>query len=114
MTVADPFEDAAAHGLRVEVAELGDWSPVVLLSEYDRAARTIRVCASAVRRVRAALGDRAAGALIAAAVGHELYHHEVAEGRLRGGDRAACERDAERYARRRYGATVSRFDGVLR
>jgi hypothetical protein len=110
----DAIEDARAAGLRVELAELGQWSSATLISEYDRAGRTIRINADAVRRVREALGDAGADALVAAAVGHELYHHEVAEGRLAAAaDRASDEREASRFARLQYGIDPQRFERVL-
>jgi hypothetical protein len=112
--IRDALADAGAEGLRVEVADLGDWSPVRLISEYDCAARTIRVSAAALNCVRKIAGDDAAHALLAAAVAHELYHYEIAQ-RRRGccADRAADERAAAWFARTQYGADPQCFERLL-
>ena len=112
---AEPLADARAFGLRVCTSDLGGCAPVRLVAEYDRAARTIRISAAAVAAVRREHGDAAADALTAAAVAHELYHHAVAEGRLRAASGAAeAEERADRYARERYGIDQARFERLLR
>jgi hypothetical protein len=76
---------AAAYGLRIERADLGDWGTARLIAEYDPAGPTIRVdlCVRDVER----------------AVAHELYHHREAIGEIvRLKDRAARERAADAYA----------------
>ena len=112
--IRSSLEDACTAGLRVEVDALGDWGSVVLISEYDHQARCIRVDARALELVRFRLGDAARDEFLAAAVAHELYHHEVAEGRVRASTRAAHERQARAYARKRYGIDASPFEDALR
>jgi predicted signal transduction protein with EAL and GGDEF domain len=115
IVIRDPLDDARAAGLRVEVAELGSWSPVVLVSEYDRAAATIRVSASVVQAVLRAGGEDAAEAFMRSAVAHELYHHDVAaRGHTRPCDRRTIEADAHAFARAQYGADPERVERVLR
>ncbi len=86
---------AAAYGVRVEVAPLGDWSPAMLIAEYDPAGPTIRVNAAALPHgdscvVRDAI-DRA--------IAHELYHHREASGEVAPiRDRRAREAAAGAYA----------------
>ncbi len=50
---------AAAYGVRVELADLGDWGPVELVAEYDPDGPTIRVNERALRSraLRQAQGD---------------------------------------------------------
>lgn len=77
---------AAAYGVRVEVADLGDWGSVDLVAEYDPDGPVIRVNERAMRDV-----DRA--------IAHELYHHREAIGEVaRIRDRAARERAADAFA----------------
>jgi hypothetical protein len=77
---------AAAYGLRIERAYLGDWGTVRLVAEYDPAGPTIRVDT----RVR---GD------VELAIAHELYHHREAIGEVpRIANRAAREAAADAYA----------------
>jgi hypothetical protein len=99
---------AAAYGVRIEVADLGDWGRVRLVAEYDPDGPVIRVN----RRewsltLRQAQGDVVADDRVAGedrgevehAIAHELYHHREAIGeipRLR--DRAAREAAADAYA----------------
>jgi len=111
----DPLVDARAAGVRVEIAGLGDWFPVTLLSEYEPATRKIRVSAAVLRRICRRLGAAELGGFLRAAVAHELYHHEVAEGRIASElDRPAGECAAERFVRDRYGIDAARYERALR
>ena len=84
--MADVRALAAAYGLRIERADLGDWGSVQLIAEYDPAGPTIRIDERAVRDV-----DRA--------IAHELYHHREAIGEVpRIADRRAREAAADAYA----------------
>lgn len=77
---------AAAYGLRIERADLGDWGTTQLIAEYDPAGPTIRV-------------DERVGRDVDRAIAHELYHHREAIGEVpRLKDRAARERAADAYA----------------
>ncbi|HEX3465465.1 MAG TPA: ImmA/IrrE family metallo-endopeptidase [Candidatus Elarobacter sp.] len=78
-------ELAAAYGVRVEIADLGDWGRVRLIAEYDPEGPVIRVnrCERSVER----------------AIAHELYHHREAIGEIpRIRDRAAREAAADAFA----------------
>lgn len=87
---------AAAYGVRVEIAELGDWGGANLVAEYDPAGPVIRINERALPRgsscdVREAI-DRA--------IAHELYHHREAIGEVaRIAGRAERERAADAFAR---------------
>jgi hypothetical protein len=94
--VNDPVALARAAGLAVEVADLGDWGAAALVSEYDRAARAIRVNRRVLEREEALRGTSARAGLFLHAIAHELYHHAVAEGavaarRLRRDDECAAD-----------------------
>jgi hypothetical protein len=103
----DPLHDACAAGLSVEIADLGDWAPAALVSEYDREARAIRVNVRVLERLRAERDVAARDRLLRRAVAHELYHHGVATGALAApAGRAAAERAAEAFASAAYGATA--------
>jgi hypothetical protein len=80
--VNDPLALARAAGLAVEVADLGDWGVATLISEYDRAARAIRVNRCVLEREESLGGTSARESLLQRAIAHELYHHQVAEGAL--------------------------------
>jgi hypothetical protein len=86
---------AAAYGVRVELAELGDWGSVNLVAEYDPDGPVIRINENALPHasscdVRDAI-DRA--------IAHELYHHREAIGEIpRIASRTARERAADAYA----------------
>jgi len=87
--VRDARAVAAAYGVRVEIADLGDWASVTLVAEYDPDGPVIRV------------SERAPHNTVERAIAHELYHHREAIGavpRLR--DRAARERAADAFAER--------------
>jgi hypothetical protein len=87
--VPDARALAEAYGVRVEIADLGDWASVTLVAEYDPDGPVIRV------------SERAPKDAVERAIAHELYHHREAIGevpRLR--DRAARERAADAFAER--------------
>ena len=76
-----------AYGVRVELADLGDWAAVTLVAEYDPDGPVIRV------------NERAPCAAIEHAIAHELYHHREAIGEVaRIADRGARERAADAFA----------------
>ena len=80
---------AAAYGVRVEFAPLGDWGTVRLIAEYDPDGPTIRVDAQTPPEA------------IERAIAHELYHHREAIGEVRriaghGAREAAADAFAER------------------
>lgn len=103
----DPLDDARAAGLSVEIADLGDWAPASLISEYDHEASAIRVNARVLERVYSERDDAARTRFIRYAVAHELYHHRVATGTLAApADRTAAEHAAEAFASAHYGATA--------
>jgi hypothetical protein len=117
----DARDIAAAYGVRVELADLGDWAAVTLVAEYDPDGPVIRVNERALWRIlRQAQNDNkpvgnerddhpnvtlslSKGAppsvAIEHAIAHELYHHREAIGdvaRIR--DRAQRERAADAFA----------------
>jgi hypothetical protein len=86
--VPDVRRIAAAYGVRIELADLGDWAPVTLVAEYDPDGPVIRV------NERAPLS-----AAIEHAIAHELYHHREAIGEIaRIAGRAQRERAADAFA----------------
>lgn len=93
---------AAAYGVRVELAQLGDWGSARLIAEYDPDGPAIRINESALPKgsscdVRDAI-DRA--------IAHELYHHREAIGEIpRIAGRAAREAAADAFAERLVGAS---------
>jgi hypothetical protein len=97
---------AAGDGLRVEYADLGDWGAAgALLSEYDRASRTIALNTRVVARLRAAEGDAFAERFAVCAILHELHHHR----RPHGG-----EADAHAFARELSGYDPRVIEAALR
>jgi hypothetical protein len=81
---------AAAYGVRIEIADLGDWGGARLIAEYDPEGPTIRLNA----RELAAGGPEADRA-----IAHELYHHREAIGEVaRVRDHLARERAADAFA----------------
>ncbi len=99
---------AAAYGVRVEVADLGDWAAVTLVAEYDPDGPVIRVNERAFWpdvtltwchvRVSSSKGAPRR-APIDHAIAHELYHHREAIGEVaRIANRAARERAADLFA----------------
>ena len=87
---------AAAYGIAVRFADLGDWGQSELRSEYDAAVPEIRLNI----RVAAKLATHELGEFVALAVGHELYHHRERIGEVPVlGDRAARESAAAAFAR---------------
>jgi hypothetical protein len=86
---------AAAYGVRVEVADLGDWGAARLVSEYDPAGPVIRLN----ERELPHGSSCAVRDAIDLAVAHELYHHREAIGEIpRIAERAAREAAADAYA----------------
>lgn len=86
-----------AAGVRVEIADLGDWGESALLAEYDPRGPSIRLNRRVVRRIA---GHRRR-AFIIRAVAHELYHHlERTGGIARVRTPAARERAADTFASR--------------
>ncbi len=91
--------------MTVVVCDLGDWGAASLLSEYDARDDAIRVNVRAVERVRASLGDDAAGSFIACAVAHERFHRA----------HPGCgEAAAHAFALAETGADPRAFEAVLR
>jgi hypothetical protein len=102
--VGDVHAIAAAYGIRVEIADLGDWGRVRLIAEYDPQGPVIRVnrreSSLALRQAQRddAVRDDVATA-IDRAIAHELYHHREAIGEVpRLADRGAREAAADAYA----------------
>ena len=94
---------AAAYGVRVEVADLGDWASVTLVAEYDPDGPVIRVNERALGRTLPLSLSKGQGVMrfdaIDHAIAHELYHHREAIGEIaRVGDRVARERAADAFA----------------
>jgi hypothetical protein len=119
---------AAAYGVRVELANLGDWGRVHLVAEYDPEGPVIRVdprvilslskdepkagpCPWRILRqaqddivaardsMDAQCGDECDG--VELAIAHELYHHREAIGEIpRIAERAAREAAADAFAKR--------------
>jgi hypothetical protein len=65
------FELARAYGVRVELADLGDWGSSELHSEYDPAGPVIRINRRSVEPLEAEEIEP----FLAFSIGHELYHH---------------------------------------
>jgi hypothetical protein len=94
--VSSALACAAAYGVAVCFADLGDWGEHELRSEYDAAVPEIRLNI----RVAAKLTTHELGEFVALAVGHELYHHRERIGEVAVlGDRAARESAASEFAR---------------
>jgi hypothetical protein len=96
---------AAAYGVRVELADLGDWGSTTLISEYDPDGPAIRINENALPQGSSCAPSTRSGQsvrdAIDRAIAHELYHHREAIGeipRLR--DRAAREAAADAFAER--------------
>jgi hypothetical protein len=91
---------AAAYGVRVESSDLGDWSPVTVVAEYDPDGPVIRINERSLPSVTLSLSksERSRHA-IDHAIAHELYHHREAIGEIvRIADRRARERAADAFA----------------
>ena len=91
---------AAAYGVRVELANLGNWGCVTLVAEYDPDGPIIRVHDRADDDVTLSLSKGAPQELaVDHAIAHELYHHREAIGEVaRIANRAARERAADAFA----------------
>ena len=89
---------AREYGVPVEFADLGEWGGgAELRSEYDPAGPVIRINTRAV----AAHGN----AIVALAIGHELYHHREHLGEIpKLPSRAMREAAADAFARTLAGA----------
>jgi hypothetical protein len=88
---------AAAYGVRIEVAALGDWGSTRLIAEYDPDGPAIRINEAALPRGSSCAVRDA----IDLAIAHELYHHREALGEIpRIADRAAREAAADAFAER--------------
>jgi hypothetical protein len=102
--VFDARRAAAAEGLAVELADLGDWAGR-LISEYDPESRAIRIngrALDAYRRHCGELDSSAVRTFIDLAVAHELYHHGESRGDVeRLPTRPQREAAANAYARAR-------------
>ena len=91
-------ESAAAYGVAVAIEDLGDWGVATLIAEYDPVGPVIRINVRALERL--CEDDAVRAALIAQAVGHELYHHREAIGEVpRYRSRMAREHGAREHAR---------------
>ncbi|HEY0394522.1 MAG TPA: hypothetical protein VGD01_08490 [Candidatus Elarobacter sp.] len=85
---------AAAYGVRIELADLGDWGTANLVAEYDPDGPVIRVNAR-----------RPAGPWLNRAIAHELYHHREAIGETaRIANHRAREAAADAFAEALLGA----------
>lgn len=102
--MADVRAIAAAYGVRIEIADLGEWGRVRLIAEYDAGGPVIRVNRRELSlTLRRAQRDHAVHGEIATAIGravaHELYHHLESIGEIpRLAGRAAREAAADAYA----------------
>jgi len=76
--VPDPRGAARAHGVAIELADLGSWDAAVLVAEYDPDGPLIRINTRALPRGPASEVCRH----IDRAVAHELYHHREAIGAI--------------------------------
>ncbi len=74
----DPRAAARAHGVAIELADLGSWDTAVLVAEYDPDGPLIRINTRAIPAGSAG----AVRAHIDRAVAHELYHHREAIGAI--------------------------------
>jgi hypothetical protein len=115
--VFDPRKVAAAYGVAIELADLGDWDRTLLVAEYDPAARTIRINERALAAYRLACGVPSScqvRAFIDYALAHELYHHREALGEIpRLPTRAQREAAADAFASERV-AIDARLAAFLR
>jgi hypothetical protein len=95
---------AAAYGVRVELADLGDWSPATLVAEYDPDGPVIRVNTRTPWRILQPAQPQLTARqvdddAVDHAIAHELYHHREAIGEIdRIADRTARERAADAFA----------------
>jgi hypothetical protein len=87
---------AREQGINVRFADLGDWGDAELRSEYDASVPEIRINVRCIEHLPQSEVER----FVAAAVGHELYHHREAIGAVsRLSARSAREAAADRFAR---------------
>ncbi|MEO6835690.1 MAG: hypothetical protein ABI231_07285 [Candidatus Tumulicola sp.] len=86
---------ARSYGVAVVFADLGDWAPNELRSEYDPRGPEIRLNV----RVAERLAPAELGEFVTLAIAHELYHHRERIGEIAViAERAARERAAADYA----------------
>jgi hypothetical protein len=86
---------AAEYGVRIELADLGDWGSARLIAEYDPAGPVIRVNEHALPHGSSCEVRDA----IDLAIAHELYHHREASGEIpRIAGRTAREAAADAFA----------------
>jgi hypothetical protein len=91
---------ARALGVRVALADLGDWGSARLRSEYDPRDCVIRINT----RVAGRLDEDDLAEFFALAIGHELYHHWEHIGEIVVlPDRTQREIAADRYAHKLLG-----------
>ena len=89
------FACARAYGVAIRFADLGDWGPAELRSEYDPRGPEIRLNA----RVAERLSSHELGEFVTIAIAHELYHHRERIGEVTPScDRSDRERAADAYA----------------
>lgn len=104
--MSDPRTLASAYGVRIELDDLGSWTPAMLVSEYDPDGPVIRVNRRAIERLHATFGEQTSSCdvrtLIDVAIAHELYHHREHLGEVdRLPTHAEREAAADAYARAR-------------
>lgn len=102
--MSDPRTLASAYGVRIELDDLGSWTPAMLVSEYDPDGPVIRVNRRAIERLHATFGEQTSSCdvrtLIDVAIAHELYHHREHLGEVdRLPTHAEREAAADAYAR---------------
>lgn len=93
--IAQAYAAARHYGVAVEFADLGEWGPDELRSEYDPHGPVIRINVRLLQRLPA----RERPVRIALAIAHELYHHREYCGQTpRIADAARRERAADEFA----------------
>lgn len=86
---------ARAYGVAVAFADLGEWGPSELRSEYDPSGPAIRLNI----RVAERFAPNELGEFVTHAIAHELYHHRERIGEVATiADPGARERAADDYA----------------
>jgi len=106
MRLREALTLAAAEGVSVRYADLGEWGNAgALLAEYDRAARTIALNARVAVRLERARGPACAARFATAAILHELHHHQWPH---------AGEAEAHAFARAAGGPDPREFEAILR
>ncbi|HZZ65752.1 MAG TPA: hypothetical protein VFE17_09660 [Candidatus Baltobacteraceae bacterium] len=94
--ITQAYAAARRDGVAVEFADLGQWGPHELRSEYDPSGPVIRINVRLLQR----LPPRERPGRIALAIAHELYHHREYCGRTpRIADAGRREEAADAFAR---------------